>query len=93
MFRNELRDRFQMYILVNGCACVQIRNVTREKVSPSWTSMPSALRSSRSFWISSLSSRMSLALASSLTTALHTMALALSAYLFRYWLLNELLEY
>lgn len=43
--------------------------------------MPSVFNKSRSFWISSLSSRMSLAFASSLTTALQTICLALSAYL------------
>lgn len=50
-------------------------------VLPSWTSIPSCFNNSRNFCISSLSSLISLALASSLTIALHTICLALSAYL------------
>lgn len=51
------------------------------KDSPSCTSMPSCFKSSRRRWISSFSSLISLALASSLTTALQRMAFARSAYL------------
>ena len=52
-----------------------------EAFAPSSTSMPSTRSISRRREISSLSSRMSLALASSLTTALHIICLARSAYL------------
>ena len=48
---------------------------------PSSTSMPSAFSKSLNLLISSFSSRISLAFASSLTTALHTICLARSAYL------------
>lgn len=48
---------------------------------PSSTSIPSDFNKYRSLCISSLSSRISLALASSLTIALHTICFARSAYL------------
>lgn len=65
--------------------CTTPATTKRYNILPSCTSMPSARSSSRSFRISSLSSRISLALASSLTTALHTICLARSAYLWRRW--------
>lgn len=58
---------------------------------PSCTSIPSDFNKSRSLWISSLSSRISLALASSLTIALHTICLARSAYLYNLKKKNEII--
>lgn len=54
-------------------------SLKKSDILPSCTSMPSCFSSSRSFCISSLSSLISLAFASSLTTALQTICFARSA--------------
>ena len=59
----------------------EINNTRHYLDLPSSTSIPSCFKSSLNLWISSFNSLISLALASSLTTALHLIALARSAYL------------
>lgn len=84
-------SNYYLHIPVIMClyACIEKEGITLWNWSiiwwksnlPSCTSIPSCFSNSRNFWISSLSSLISFAFASSLTTALQTICFALSAYL------------
>lgn len=76
-----LTNRNKFWLLKKTRTKVMKEVPERRNDSPSCTSMPSCFSSSRRRWISSFNSLISLALASSLTTALQRMAFARSAYL------------